>query len=90
MYKTYYEEANMLKYGFGHSISLERFCHVDGFVNFELLHRHLTEELKIRGNKSFLRFNLTHLVNSYYRTQAYSESCEIFKMKHFIKIVKGF
>ena len=63
--KFSHEEANILKYGLGKSIPPERLSRADVFVNFDLIHRYLTEELKSRDYKSNLRSNLSHLANSY-------------------------
>ena len=65
-YKTPHEEANILKYGLGNSIPPERLSRADVFVNFDLIHRYLTEELKGRDDESSLRSNLSYLANSYY------------------------
>ena len=62
-----HEEANILKYGLGNSIPPERLSRADVFVNFDLIHRYLTEELKGRDDESSLRSNLSYLANSYYR-----------------------
>ena len=65
-YKLSHEEANILKYGLGSSIPPERLSRTDVFVNFDLIHRYLTEKLKSRDDESSLRSNLSHLANSYY------------------------
>ena len=64
-YKISHEEANILKYRLGNSISPERLSRTDVFVNFALIHRYLTVELKSRDDESSLRSNLSHLANSY-------------------------
>ena len=64
--KTPHEEANILKYKLGNSIPPERFSWTDVFVDFDLIHCYLTEELKSRDYESSLRSNLSYLVNSYY------------------------
>ena len=65
-YKISHEEANILKYGLGNSIPPERLSRTDVFVNFDLIDRYLTEELKSRDDERSLRSNLSHLANSYY------------------------
>ena len=65
-YKISHEEANILKYGLGNSIPPERLSRTDVFVNFDLIHRYVTEELESRHDGSSLRSNLSHLANSYY------------------------
>ena len=65
-YKISHEEANILKYGLRNSIPRERFSRADVFVNFDLIHRYLTEELKSRDDESSLISNLSYLANSYY------------------------
>ena len=65
-YKISHEEANILKYGLGNSIPSERLNRTVVFVNFDLIHRYLTEELISRDDESFLRSNLSYLANSYY------------------------
>ena len=65
-YKISHEEANILKYGLGNSIPPERLNLTDVFVNFDLIHRYLTEELKSRDGECSLRSNLSCLDNSYY------------------------
>ena len=64
--KTPHEEANILKYKLGNSIPPERLSWTDVFVDFDLIHCYLTEELKSRDYESSLRSNLSYLVNSYY------------------------
>ena len=36
------------------------------WVNFDLIHRYVTEELNNRDDERSLRSNLSHLANSYY------------------------
>ena len=65
-YKISREEANILKYGLGNSIPPERLSRTDVFVNFDLIHRYLTEELRSRDYENSLRSNFSYLFNSYY------------------------
>ena len=51
-YKISHEEANILKYGLRNSIPPERVSRTDAFVNFDLIHRYLTEELKSRDDET--------------------------------------
>ena len=44
-------------YGLGNSIPLERLIHTDVFINFDLIHRSLTGELKSSDDESYLRSN---------------------------------
>ena len=66
MYKISLEEANILKYGLGNSIPPEGLSRTYVFVNFNLIHRYLTDKLKSRDDESSLRSDLSHLANSYY------------------------
>ena len=63
-YKNYHEGADILKYGHEYSVSPERLSHTYAFVNFDLIHLYLMEELINRDDESSLRSNLSHLANS--------------------------
>ena len=76
-YKIYHEESNILKYGLGNSIPQERLNWTDVFVNFDLVHRYLTEELKSRDDESSLRSNLSYHANSFYSN--YKPTREVLK-----------
>ena len=65
-YKFSHEKANILKYGFGNLIPPESLSRTDVFVNFDLIHCYLTEELKSRDDENSLRSNLSYFANSYY------------------------
>ena len=60
------DEANIPKYGLGNSIQPKRLSWTYVFVNCDLIHLYLTEELKSRDDESTLRSNLSYLANSYY------------------------
>ena len=62
-YKTPHEEANILKYGLGNSIPPERLSWTDVFVDFDLIHCYLTEELKSRDYESSLRSNFSYTLS---------------------------
>ena len=64
--KIFHEEANVLKYGLGDSNPREELSWTDAFINFDLIYRYLTEELKSRDDESSLRSNLSYLAKSYY------------------------
>ena len=65
-YNISHEEVNILKYGLRNSIPPEILNWTDVFVNFDWIHRYLTEELKSKVDGSSLRANLSYLANSYY------------------------
>ena len=73
----------ILKYEVGNSIPPERLSCTDVFVNFDLTHRYLTEELKNRDDKSSLRRNFSHLANSYY--SKYKPTTAALKKHGFLK-----
>ena len=76
-------ETDILKYGRGNSIPPERLNRTDVFVNFDLINRYLTEELKSKDDESSLRSNLSYLPNSYYTN--YKPTRIVLKKKGILK-----
>ena len=62
------EELNILKFGLNHSLPPLKLRKTDVFVSFEMIHRVLREDLKNDADKTTLKAQLSHLVNSYVHT----------------------
>ena len=87
LHKISYEEVNIVKYGLGNSIPPERLNRTNVFVNFDLIHCYLTEELKSRDDESSLRSNLSDLANSYYSN--YKPTRAVLKKQGILKKVRN-